>query len=118
MSLVKRRGYLSRVMRALVVLGLVLAIAVVPQSSATPQKLVTMDEWLPHGEVADWVYQWSDSDYSTSPTKEEVTVKETTGKAFTLAWSSADQGNPKDAAVSIGEMSFQQTTAGLFNTGW
>jgi hypothetical protein len=118
MSLGESRGYASRVMRALVALSLVLGIAVVPTSSATTQKLVLMDEWLPHGEDATWVYQWSDSDYSSSPTKEEVTVKETAPKAFTLAWSSADQDNPKDAAVSIGEMSFQQTTAGLFNTGW
>jgi hypothetical protein len=99
------------------VCGCVCAFALVPFSAAAP-RATFVDNWLPHGADADWVYQWSDSDYSSSPTKEEVTVKDTAPKAFTLAWSSADQDNTKDAAVSTGEMSFQQTTAGLFNTGW
>lgn len=103
--------------RVFFVLGCAIAIFVVPLSAAAPQATLT-DNWLPHSENADWVYQWSDSDYSSSPTKEEVTVKETKARSFTLAWSSADQGNAADAPVSIGEMSFQSTAAGLFNTGW
>lgn len=103
--------------RGFFVLGCAIAIFVVPLSAAAPQAALT-DNWLPHSENADWVYQWSDSDYSSAPTKEEVTVKEATGKSFTLAWSSADQGNAKGAPVSIGEMSFQSATVGLRNTGW
>jgi hypothetical protein len=99
------------------VFGCAIAFLVAPFSAAAPQATF-VDNWLPHGADADWVYQWSDSDYSTSPTKEEVTVKDTAARSFTLSWSSADQGNAADAAVSTGEMSFQQTTAGLFNTGW
>ena len=103
--------------RVLFACGCLIAFAIVPFSTAAPQATFT-DNWLPHAADADWVYQWSDSDYSASPTTEEVTVKDTAPKAFTLQWSSADQGNTADAAVSTGEMSFQQSTAGLFNTGW
>ena len=63
--------------------GCLTASAIVPFSTAAPQATFT-DNWLPHGADADWVYQWSDSDYSSSPTKEEVTVKDTAPKAFTL----------------------------------
>ena len=76
------------------------------------------DDWLPHPDNATWTYTWSDSLYSLSPTTEDLTVKENKGKSFTLAWTSPKEKNTTDAAVSNGEMSFQETNAGLFNTGW
>jgi hypothetical protein len=76
------------------------------------------DDWFPHPDGATWTYTWSDSLYSLAPTTEALTVKENKGKAFTLAWDSTKQGNAASAAVSTGEMSFQETNAGLFNTGW
>jgi hypothetical protein len=74
--------------------------------------------WLPHPADASWVYQWTDSVYNTTPTKEKVTVKESKGPAFTLAWTTQDLDNPADAPTSIGTVSFQETNAGLVNTDW
>jgi hypothetical protein len=76
------------------------------------------DDWLPHPADATWTYEWSDSVYNPTATKEKVTVKEQKGDAFTLAWTTQDQGNPDDAPVSLGTISFQQTLAGLINTDW
>ncbi len=75
-------------------------------------------EWLPHGSDATWTYSWTDSVYSTTPTKEKVTVKESKGAAFTLAWTTADLDNPADAVTSAGTVSFQETNAGLVNSDW
>jgi DUF3108-like len=97
--------------RRVFLLAAVAAAAIFPSAALA-------DDWFPHPDDAEWSYQWSDSDYSSSPTKEHVTVTDSKPKAFTLSWSSKDEDNPPDAAVSTGEMSFQETTAGLFNTGW
>jgi hypothetical protein len=75
-------------------------------------------EWLPHGADATWTYSWTDSVYNTTPTKEKVTVKDTKGPAFTLAWTTADLDNPADAPTSTGTVSFQETNAGLINSDW
>lgn len=71
------------------------------------------DEWLPHNADATWTYQWTDSVYNTSPTNEKVTVKSTTGNAFTLGWTTNDQGNAAEAVSSTGTMAFQETGGGL-----
>lgn len=76
------------------------------------------DSWLPHPADASWVYEWTDSVYSTTPTKEKVTVKEQKGNSFTLAWTTEGLDNPEGAALSIGTVSFQETAAGLLNTDW
>jgi hypothetical protein len=76
------------------------------------------DEWLPHPADATWTYVWTDSVYNTTPTKEKVTVGESKGAAFTLAWTTVDQDNPPEAPVSIGTIAFQDTSAGLINTDW
>jgi hypothetical protein len=47
-----------------------------------------------------------------------VTVKDTKGSAFTLAWTTVDQGNDSSAPTSIGEIAFQETNRGLLNTDW
>ena len=76
------------------------------------------DGWLPHSADAQWEYTWTDSVYNTTPTKEKVTVKESKGQAFTLAWTTQDEGNPDDAPVGVGVVAFQQATFGLINTDW
>ena len=75
-------------------------------------------DWLPHASDATWTYQWTDSKYNTTPTNEKVTVKDVTGDAFTLAWTTQDQGNPDAAPTSVGTVSFQETSRGLINTNW
>lgn len=76
------------------------------------------DEWLPHPKDATWTYEWTDSVYATTPTKEKVTVKDVNGPAFTLQWTTLEQGNPSNAVTSVGTVAFQETTAGLLNTDW
>jgi hypothetical protein len=78
----------------------------------------TTDSWLPHPDDATWTYSWTDSFYSKTPTKEQVTVKENTGSAFTLAWTTEDLDNPPTATSSTGTVSFQETGGGLINTDW
>jgi hypothetical protein len=75
-------------------------------------------DWLPHASDATWTYSWTDSTYNTTPTKEKVTVKDTKGASFVLAWTTDGQENPDDAPVSIGTISFQDSPGGLINTDW
>jgi len=75
------------------------------------------DDWWPHPADATWTYQWTDSVYNQSPTKEKITVKDQSGKNFTLSWTTKDV-NPDGALLSFGDMAFQDTTAGLINTDW
>ena len=78
------------------------------------------DSWLPHPADATWTYQWTDSAYNTTPTTEKVTVKETKGTSFQLAWTTADQGNDADAPTSIGVVYLSDTEGGIVNVdpGW
>ncbi len=76
------------------------------------------DSWLPHPADATWIYEWTDSVYSPTPTREKVTVKEQRGSAFTLAWTSEEQGNSEDAVFSIGNVSFLETGGGLVVSDW
>jgi hypothetical protein len=76
------------------------------------------DDWWPHPTDATWTYQWTDTVYNQTPTKEKVTVKEVKGKNFTLSWTTKDLDNSGDAPLSFGDMAFQETTAGLVNTDW
>jgi hypothetical protein len=76
------------------------------------------DDWLPHAADASWTYEWTDSVYNTTPTREKVTVKEQRGRSFVLQWTTLEQGNAPEAPISVGTVSFQETTAGLINTDW
>src|SRR3954470_500448 len=76
------------------------------------------DDWWPHPADATWTYQWTDNVYSQAPTKEKVTVKDQSGKNFTLSWTTKDQGNSGSSPLSFGDMAFQETTAGIVNTDW
>jgi hypothetical protein len=90
-------------------------VVLVALASASP---AAASAWLPHSADATWTYQWTDSVYNATPTKEKVTVKEDKGTSFTLAWTTVDQGNPNDAPVSLGQVVFQDTNRGLVNTDW
>ena len=74
--------------------------------------------WLPHPADATWTYEWSDSVYNTTPTKEKVTVKEQNANAFLLEWTTQDLGNPDTRARRAGLMAFQDTSSGIVNTDW
>jgi hypothetical protein len=76
------------------------------------------DDWWPHPADATWTYQWSDTVYNQTPTKEKLTVKEVKGKNFVVSWTTKDLDNPAEAPLSLGDMAFQETTAGLVNTDW
>src|SRR5829696_6902749 len=96
--------------RTFVALAVLATLVLAPAAAA--------DDWLPHPADATWTYEWTDSVYNTTPTKEKVTVKETSGPAFTLAWTTLEQGNAPGAVSSIGSVVFQETTAGFINTDW
>lgn len=96
--------------RLIILLALLATLVVAPAALA--------DSWLPHAKDATWTYEWTDSVYNTTPTKEKVTVKETNGAAFTLAWTTLEQDNPSSAPTSIGTVAFQESAAGLLNTDW
>ena len=76
------------------------------------------DGWLPHGSDATWSYQWTDSQYNTTPTDEIVTVKDSSGDSFDLNWTTDGANNPDSAPQSAGTVSFQQTDYGIVNTNW
>lgn len=74
--------------------------------------------WLPHPKDAEWTYEWTDSVYSKTPTKERITVKEEQGTSFSLEWTTQNLANPEGAVASVGLMGFRETSAGLINTNW
>jgi hypothetical protein len=94
----------------------VIALAVVALATA-PGALA--DDWLPHPSDATWTYQWTDSAYNTTPTKEKVTVdKKSNDATFTLDWTTDGLENPDGAPTSTGNVSFQETNSGLNPTDW
>ena len=92
--------------------------AMADDTPAPPAAPKPIQSWLPHDAAATWTYQWTDSVYNTTPTKEAVTVKSASGPNFTLAWTTDKQGNDAAAPVSVGTVDFQETTRGLVNTNW
>lgn len=93
-----------------VIAAVIAALVLVPVAAA--------DGWLPHPADATWTYEWTDTVYNTTPTKEKVTVKEQKGDQFTLSWTTLDQGNDPAAPTSLGLIAFQETASGLVNTDW
>jgi hypothetical protein len=100
------------VRRTLAVTSVLAALALAPPALAS--------DWLPHPADATWTYSWTDSAFNPTPTKERVTVKETKGSAFTLAWTTEDEDlkNPDDTPVSVGTVALQDTAGGIINTDW
>src|SRR5438093_7070928 len=77
------------------------------------------DGWLPHPSDATWTYEWSDSAYNPTPTKEKVTVdKKSNDTTFVLDWTTDGLDNPAAAPSSAGNVSFQETNSGLQPTDW
>jgi hypothetical protein len=74
--------------------------------------------WLPHDDGAEWTYEWTDSVYNPTPTREKLTVKEQNGNAFLLEWTTQNLGNPPGAPSSVGLIAFQDTASGVVNTNW
>ena len=70
------------------------------------------DDWLPHPADATWTYTWTDSVYNPTPTKEKVTVREQKGDRLHARLDDRGPGQPADAPVSIGTVSFQETNGG------
>src|SRR4051794_4018140 len=109
-----KRGYAARRMGKggllTTLAAIVLALTLVGGAQA--------DDWWPHPSDATWTYQWTDSVYNQTPTKEKVTVKSQSGKNFVLTWTTKDAGNPDGSLLSFGDMAFQETTAGIVNTDW
>jgi hypothetical protein len=93
----------------LIVIAALAALGLVPAAAAS---------WYPHAADATWTYEWSDSAYNTTPTKEKVTVKEQKGKIFRLQWTTENLENADGYAPSFGEMVFQDTTLGISNKDW
>jgi hypothetical protein len=76
------------------------------------------DGWLPHAQDATWTYEWTDSVYNPTPTREKVTVQETKARSFTLKWTTESQGNAAGTPTGVGTASYQESNAGLINTDW
>jgi hypothetical protein len=74
--------------------------------------------WLPYAPDSTWTYEWTDSVYSPTPTKEKVTVSESKGRSFVLSWTTRELENPPEAVDSLGMVAFQETQSGLVNTDW
>jgi hypothetical protein len=85
----------------------------VPGSALAADPSDLSDQWLPRSDGAQWVYEWSNSDYSPTPRREQYTVQSRAGTAFRLRWQELGAG-PYDAP-NQGTMDFRQTDAGLVN---
>src|SRR4051794_26369965 len=111
---------LRRVRRGQVVLAAITAaLAMAGQAMAADTPPAAVASWLPHAADSTWTYQWTDSVYNTTPTKEKVTVdKKSTATSFTLDWTTQDQGNPDAAPVGIGDVVLQETNRGIVTTDW
>lgn len=96
--------------------GVVLLVALVAALAAASP--AAAGEWFPHPDGATWQYEWTDSAYQTTPTLEKVSVRENKAGAFTLEWTTEEQGNPPEAATSVGAMAFQDTLGGVVVTDW
>ena len=113
--------------RAGVLVLLVSVLAIAP--AATADGTTPTPSWLPHSADATWEYQWTDSVYNTTPTKEKVTVCQAntpspcngqalTPTSFTLAWTTQGENDDPAAPASIGTVSFQEDNVGFINTDW
>lgn len=103
--------------------GAALAAVLVWLCAASP---ALADDFLPHPANAQWQYRWSDTTYNPGGTVENIDVQQQQANAFVLSW--ADTANTPPTAsqpsiscpsgADVGEMSFQDTNAGLLNLNW
>src|SRR3954451_20094029 len=74
------------------------------------------DQWLPSTDGAEWVYQWSNSDYQPAPRTEKFTVQSRSGTAFRLRWDEVGAGTYD--TPSAGTVDFRYSDAGLVNLNY
>jgi hypothetical protein len=74
------------------------------------------DQWLPRSDGTEWVYQWSNSSYSSTPRRELYRVEGRRGTSFSLRWEEPDP--PAGMAPSAGKIDFMHTDAGLISVNW
>ena len=75
-----------------------------------------VDQWLPSGDTADWVYGWVNTTYSPVQRREHFTVQARSGAAFRLRWDELDP--PPDQTAEAGFADYQHTDAGLVNLNY
>ena len=76
----------------------------------------TANQWLPRADGAEWVYAWSNTDFSPTPRLEQVRVQARAGTSFRLRWDEIGTG-PYDTPAS-GTIDFKHTDAGLVNLNY
>jgi hypothetical protein len=95
-----------------------LMLVAIPSAAAAAGLNDPVDQWLPSSDGATWTYQWSDSAYSPTPTKEQYTFATRTGTSFNLRWTTENLDNPDAAVDGQGVMQFNRSDAGLINSDW
>jgi hypothetical protein len=73
-------------------------------------------QWLPRSDGAEWIYAWSNSEYSQTPRRERYFLSARTGRAFRIHWNEIDL-RAYDTP-SAGFADFKTTDAGLVNTNY
>jgi hypothetical protein len=91
---------------------------VVPGAASAASLEDPFNQWLPDSDAASWTYEWTDSEYAQTPTKEQYTVTGRQGASFRLAWTTDGLGNPDDAQSTNGTVDYQRTAAGMVVTNW
>jgi hypothetical protein len=98
--------------------GAVVAASIVLATGAS----ASASGWFPHPADATWTYQWSDSQYSPTPTTELVTVdaSKSSGTLFALDWTGTDTNGPNGTSDDTGTVWLQDTNGGILNPqpGW
>jgi hypothetical protein len=92
--------------------------AVVLTAVVVPAPASAAAAWFPHPADATWTYEWADSVYATTPTRERIAVKEQQGSSFQLEWTTEGLSNPPSSIAGTGLMGFQMSPAGVVNTNW
>ena len=106
------------VARAIFALATVTLALALPVSAGADVLTDPVNQWLPSSDKAQWTYEWTDSAYAKTTTREKYVLSHRSGSAFTLAWTTTGQGNAPGAVASSGTMDFQRTQAGLVNQSW
>jgi hypothetical protein len=105
---------MTRILLATLLLALVCGAA--PAAAATGGLDDPADQWLPRSDGAEWVYSWSNSDYSPTPRQERYRLQARAGTSFRLKWEEFGLG-PYDVAAS-GTIDYKHTDAGLVNLNY
>lgn len=108
-----RRTVLTRTLATIALALLLLPVSAFADALSDPSA-----QWLPSSDGAQWTYEWSDSAYARTPTRERYTVALRDGPAFRLAWTTDGLGNAAGAVTSAGTMDFRRTAAGTVNQNW